>query len=259
MLLAIDIGNTSIQLGVFDGDTLNETWRVATDRNRLADEYGVQVALLLRMRGIHPEMVDRVIIASVVPPLVPVFEDLCRRHFSRDPLIVGSGLKTGLRIMMDNPREVGADRVVDAVAALHHHGPPPLVVVDFGTATVFDAIDASGDYVGGAIAPGVSIAAEALFSRASLLFRVDLQAPRSAIGRNTVHAMQSGIVYGYVGLVEGMIARFRAELGPQTRVIGTGGWSHLIAQHTAALEIVDPVLTLRGLRRIALLNEEHGG
>ncbi len=255
MLLAIDIGNTTVQLGLFTGDRLGPTWRLATAHERLADEYGVLLQALLRTKGIEQEAVDGVIIASVVPALAPVFQEVCRRYFGVEPLLVGGGLKTGLRIVYDSPREVGADRVVDAVAALQHHGPPPLIVVDFGTATVFDAIDREGSYIGGSIAPGIGVAAEALFERASRLYRVELQRPESAIGSNTVAAVQSGILFGYVGLVEGMISRFKAELGGG-RVIGTGGWAEQIAQETTAVDVVAPDLTLEGLRILYALNIE---
>ena len=253
MLLAIDIGNTTVQLGLFEGPRLGPTWRIATAHDRLADEYGVLLRALLRTRGLDGSAIRSVIIASVVPALIPVFQDLARVYFSVEPMLVGSGLKTGLRITYDSPREVGADRVVDAVAALALYGPPPLIVVDFGTATVFDAIDREGSYLGGAIAPGIGVAADALFERASRLSRVELQRPENAIGRNTASAVQAGIIFGYVGLVEGIIERFRAELGGG-RVIGTGGWAERIAKETTAVEVVAPDLTLEGLRLIHEMN-----
>ena len=258
MLLTVDIGNTTIQAGVFQGAELGPTWRLKTDHLRLADEYGILLLSLLRNRGIDSYAIAGVAMACVVPPLTPVFQDVSRRFFGADPIVVGSGIKTGLRIVFDNPREVGADRVADAVAALRLHGPPPLVVVDFGTATVFDAIDAAGDYVGGAIAPGIAIAAEALFERTSLLQRVDLERPNGAIGRSTAAAMQSGILFGYVGLVEGLVARFRDQLGGG-RVIGTGGWAERIAKETTVVDRVEPDLTLHGLRLLYDLNAGPSG
>ena len=253
MLLAIDIGNTTVQLGLFEGAQLGPTWRIATAHDRLTDEYGVLLRALLRNQRLDPTAVQAVSMASVVPALIPVFQDVSRAYFDVEPLLVGSGVKTGLRITYDSPREVGADRVVDAVAALALYGPPPLIVVDFGTATVFDAIDGEGSYLGGAIAPGIEVAADALFERASRLSRVELQRPQNAIGRNTASAVQSGIIFGYVGLVEGIIERFKAELGGG-RVIGTGGWAARIAEETTAVEVVAPDLTLEGLRLIYEMN-----
>lgn len=255
MLLAVDIGNTTVQAGVFQGANLGPTWRLATDHDRLVDEYGILLHSLLRTQKVPLDSVDGAIIASVVPQLVPVFQEVCQRYFAVEPMVVGVGLRTGLRISYDTPREVGADRVVDAVAALYLFPPPPLIVVDFGTATVFDAIDREGTYIGGAIAPGIGIAAETLFERASRLFRVELQRPKAAIGRNTVAAMQSGIIFGYVGLVEGIIRRFHEELGA-SRVIGTGGWAQRIAQETTMVDVVEPNLTLIGLRLLYEMNRE---
>ena len=188
--------------------------------------------------------------ASVVPDLVPVFERLLGRYFGVEPVVIGTGTRTGVRILYDNPREVGADRIVDVVAALNLYGPPPLIIVDFGTATVFDAVNADGDYLGGAIAPGIGIASEALFERAAKLYRVELERPKSAIGKNTVAAIQSGTLFGYVGLVEGMVARFKKELGGSARVIATGGWAELLAKETKVFDVVDQNLTLTGLRLI---------
>ena len=195
--------------------------------------------------------------ASVVPDLAPVFEQLCRRYFHVDPLVVNTGTRTGVRIVYDNPREVGADRIVDVVAALHDYGPPPLIIVDFGTATVFDAVSAEGDYLGGAIAPGIGIASEALFERAAKLYRVELERPKTAIGKNTVAAIQSGTLFGYVGLIEGMVARFKNELGGSARVIATGGWAERLAKETNVFDAVDANLTLTGLRLIHEMNTRH--
>jgi type III pantothenate kinase len=254
MLLAIDIGNTNVTVGVFDGKELCATWRVASDVARLADEYAAVIQSLLVLQGIEKQEVREAVLASVVPSLTSVFEDVCRRYFGVTPLRVGAGVKTGLRILYEDPREVGADRIVDAVAALRLHK-PPLIVVDVGTATVFDAISREGDYLGGAIAPGIGVATDALAQKAALLRRVDLRPPRHAIGNNTTAAMQSGILYGYVGLIEGMVRRFRDEIGEDAWVVATGGWAALLSQLTTVFDHVDPDLTLNGLRIIYELNE----
>jgi len=254
MLLTLDVGNTNVTVGIFDGERARATWRVATDHERLADEYGVTLLGLLRADGIGPEEVTDAVMACVVPELATVFEQLCRRYFKVEPLVIGTGTRTGVRILYDNPRDVGADRIVDVVAAVHEYGPPPLIILDVGTATVFDAVSAEGDYLGGAIAPGIGIASEALFSRAAKLYRVELERPKTAIGKNTVAAIQSGTLLGYVGLIEGMVARFRRELGGSAKVIATGGWAQLMAKETAVIEHVDPDLTLKGLRLLHEMN-----
>ena len=254
MLLALDIGNTNVTIGVFDGAVSRATWRVATDIERLADEYAVMLLGLLQTEDIDPKSVNQAVMASVVPELATVFEQLCRRYFHTEPLVVGTGTKTGVRVLYDNPREVGADRIVDVVAALDEYGPPPLIIVDVGTATVFDAISAEGDYLGGAIAPGIGLSSEALFSRAAKLYRVELERPKTAIGKNTVAAVQSGTLLGYVGLIEGMIVRFKKELGGSARVIATGGWAPLIGKETQVFDVIDADLTLKGLRLIHEMN-----
>lgn len=254
MLLAIDIGNTNIVLGVFRKERLEATWRIATDTRRMPDEYALAISSLLPMKGIAREEITDAALCSVVPPLTPVFEELCKKLFGMAPLVVGTGVKTGVRILYDNPRDVGADRVVDAAGAFRRYG-GPAIVVDFGTATVFDAISKDGEYLGGAISPGVNVAAESLFLTTSQLRRVELVRPKTAIGKNTVHAMQSGLVLGYVGLVEGMVRRFKAELGGQAKVVATGGLAGLIAKETDVLDVVDPDLTLFGLRCIYDLNK----
>jgi type III pantothenate kinase len=254
VLLALDIGNTNVTIGVFEGQELCATWRIATDVERLPDEYAVIMLGLLRTENIDPAAITEAIMASVVPDLAPVFEQLCRRYFRAEPVLVGTGTKTGVRVVYDNPREVGADRIVDVVAALEMYGPPPLIIVDFGTATVFDAVSAEGDYLGGAIAPGIGIASEALFERAAKLYRVELERPKSAIGKNTVGAIQSGTLFGYVGLIEGMVARFKKELGGSARVIATGGWAHRLAKETQVFDAVDENLTLSGLR---IIHDRH--
>jgi type III pantothenate kinase len=253
MLLAIDIGNTNITLGLYDGDTLGPRWRLATDHERMPDEYGITITQLFRHQGRSPTDVEGAVIASVVPPLTGTFERVCHDYFGRAALILDAGVKTGVKLKYEDPRQVGADRVADAAAVRALYG-VPACIVDFGTATAFDAISAEGDYLGGAIAPGIGIAADALFQRAAKLPRVDLQRPPSVIGRNTVHSLQSGLLFGYVGLVEGMVARFRTELGPTMKVVATGSLAEIIARETTILRIVAPWLTLDGLRIIYDLN-----
>jgi type III pantothenate kinase len=254
MLLCIDIGNTNIAFGLFDGDVLGPHWRIRTIHEKMPDEYGITIDQLFRHRGFGPDNVTGIAIASVVPPLTPIFVQVCNQYLGQDPLVVDAGVRTGVRIRYDNTREVGADRVVDAVAVRALYG-VPACVVDFGTATTFDAVSAQGDYLGGAIAPGIGIAAQALFERTAKLPRVELSRPPAAIGTNTPHSIQSGLLYGYVGLVEGMVARFKAELGPDTKVVATGGLAEVIARESDVLEVVDPWLTLHGLRLVYELNQ----
>lgn len=255
MLFTIDIGNTNITFGLYDKNkVLKYHWRIKTDYGRLADEYGIIILGLMRHEKLDFQHVRGVAMASVVPPLTPVFEEMIEKYIRQKPLVVGVGVKTGVQIRYDSPRDVGADRIVDAAATFNMYG-GPACIVDFGTATTFDAVSKKGEYLGGAIAPGVGIAAEALFSRTSKLPRVDLVRPPQAIGSNTVHAIQSGMIYGYVGLVEGMVTRFKAELGEQMRVIGTGGLAQTIAQETDVIEVVNPWLTLEGLRLIWEMNQ----
>ena len=253
MVLTIDIGNTNITLGLYEGEVLRSAWRLATAHERMPDEYGLQLLGLLEHAGCTPQDLTGAAMASVVPPLTSTFLQACDKYLQRRPLVVDAGVKTGVRIRYEDPKAVGADRVADAAAVQKLYG-GPACIVDFGTATTFDAISAEGDYLGGAIAPGIGIAAEALFHRTAKLPRVDLQRPPSAIGRNTVHAIQSGMLFGYAGLVEGMVARFRKELGPGTKVIGTGGLAELVAAETDVIEILAPWLTLEGLRIIWELN-----
>jgi len=256
MLLAIDVGNTTITIGLFEGEGLRATWRIATDHKRLADEYAVILLGLLEVEGISAKEVADAALVSVVPDLGPVFETLCWQRLGVNPLVVGTGTRTGVRILYDSPRDVGADRVADVVGAVKRHGPPPLIIVDLGTGTVFDAVSAEGDYLGGAIAPGLSVAAEALYERAAKLYPVELVPPPSAIGKNTMSAIQSGLLFGYVALIEGMVARFKKELGGKARVVATGGWASLIARETRVIDVVDPDLTLHGLRLIYELNRK---
>ncbi len=257
MLLAIDIGNTNVTLGVYAGSDLQGTWRMSTDTARLSDEYAAVIMSLLQLQGISKSDIDSAVYASVVPSLSSIFEDVCRRHFDVVPLRIGAGVRTGLRILYEDPREVGADRIVDAVAALQLHA-PPLIVVDVGTAIVFDAISRDGDYLGGAIAPGIGIATDALAQKAALLRRIDLRPPKHAVGNNTTAAMQSGILFGYKGLIEEMIRLFKAEIGEDAWVVATGGWAGLMSQLTRSFDFVDANLTLNGLRLIYEMNEVPG-
>lgn len=255
MLLALDIGNTNISLGMFDGERLVATWRLSTDRAKMSDEYTALLTQLLQLRGLSPSDVDAAVMCSVVPPLTPTFVELCRERFGAAPISVGAGTKTGIRILYDNPRDVGADRIVDAAAALRLYG-GPVIVVDIGTATVFDAVTAAGDYLGGAIAPGMAIAADALFNSTSQLRRVEIAAPATAIGRNTIHAIQSGLTLGYADLVRGMVGRFNAELGGGAKVVATGGLAPILEAEAGVFDDVNPDLTLTGLRLIHELNAE---
>jgi type III pantothenate kinase len=254
MLLAIDIGNTNIALGLYEGDRLGPRWRLATEQGRMPDEYGIMLIQLLQHAGVAPGDVHAIILASVVPPLTGTMEQACRDYLGHTPLVMDIGTKTGVRVRVEDPRQVGADRIADAAAVQNLYG-GPACIVDLGTATTFDAISAEGEYLGGSIAAGIVIAAEALFQSAAKLPKVDLRRPPAAIGRNTVHSLQSGLVFGYVALVEGMVARFRAELGPKMKVIGTGWQVELIARETKVIEIVAPWLTLDGLRIIHELNQ----
>ena len=253
MLLAIDIGNTSIGMGVFEGEELRATWDIATGIHRMADEYAALLLNLMGHQGLKIVDIKEIALCSVVPPLVATFEELFQRYFHLSPLVVGAGVKTGVRIRMDNPREVGTDRIVNAAAA-HHLYSGPVIIVDLGTATTFDTVSKEGDYIGGVIAPGIVTAAEALFTKAAALPRVELVRPKQAIGSNTVTAMQSGIVFGYVGLIEGIVTRIQKELGEEATVVATGGYAELIAQETTVIDRVDPNVTLIGLRLIYLLN-----
>lgn len=254
MLLCVDIGNTNMVLGLYRGPELLTHWRISTDHRKMPDEYGILLLNLLARSGIKVKDIDGIALASVVPPVTDVFLEMLQEYIGIEPLVVGAGVKTGVPIRYDAPRDVGADRIVNAVASFRTYG-GPVCVVDFGTATTFDAISARGEYLGGAIAPGIRLAAEALFQHTAKLPRIDLQRPAHAIGANTVEAMRSGILFGYVGLVEGMVNRFRLELGPDMRVIATGGLAEVIARETQVIESVDPWLTLKGLRIIYELNE----
>ena len=248
MLLAIDVGNTNIVLGLFDGSRLVHQFRIESSRGRTADEYAVVVRELLSMRNVAASDVKGAIVAGVVPPLTEPMLDLARRAFGFEALVVGPGIKTGMSILYENPREVGADRIVNAVAAYERfHG--GLIVVDFGTATTFDCVTPKGEYMGGVIAPGIQISADALFSRAAKLPRVEIQRPAKVVGRNTQHSMQSGIVYGYVGLVDGLVERIIEETAfPSCAVVATGGLARMIGPLSRTIQDVDDDLTLTGLR-----------
>ncbi len=247
MILVVDVGNTNIVLGLYEGQNLRHHWRLSTNRSATVDEYGVMIHNLFQLAGVRAEQIEGVILSCVVPPIMNTLERLFEAYVGKQALVVGPGIKTGLNIRYENPREVGADRIVNAVAGIEQYG-TPLVVVDFGTATTFDYIDASGAYLGGAIVPGIGISAEALYQRAAKLPRIELSKPKTVIGRNTVAAMQSGIIYGYAGQVDGIVKRIRQEFGVQPRVIATGGMADLIAGESETIETVDPLLTLEGLR-----------
>jgi type III pantothenate kinase len=252
VLLAIDVGNTNIVVGLHDRSRWLGSWRAATDPSRMADEYAVLLAGFFRLADATLTDVSAVALSSVVPSLTLTFEELARRYCHSDAIVVGTAIKTGVKILYDNPREVGADRIANAVATFKLYG-GPAIVVDFGTATTFDALSADGEYVGGAIAPGLNVAADALFAHAARLFRVELKPPSAAIGRNTGSSVQSGVIFGYVGLIEGLIKRFLDEMGP-AKVIATGGLAEVIAGLTPMVNVIDPMLTLEGLRLIYELN-----
>jgi type III pantothenate kinase len=253
LLLAVDAGNTNTVFGLWRGEVLVDSIRLKTDTERTSDEYGALLLTLLARRDVTPEAIGGVVISSVVPPLHSTLVRLARDYFGRRPLFVEPGVKTGMPIRYDNPAEVGADRIVNAVAARELYG-APVVVVDFGTATTFDVVSAKGEYVGGIIAPGILIAAEALFAHASRLYRVDVQPPERLVGSNTATAMQAGIYFGYVGLVDGILERLLAETPGLREVVATGGQAELIASGSKFVRRVDPLLTLIGLRRIHELN-----
>ncbi len=254
MLLAIDIGNTNLALGLFElspagAGSLKADWRLETRASRTADEYAALLSELFRLAGVEMRAVTAVAVSSVVPPVLFPVEQLCRRYLKVEPLIVGPGTKTGMPILYENPREVGADRIVNAVAA-HKRWPGGAIVVDFGTATTFDVVTSRGEYAGGVIAPGLTVSADALFSATAKLPRVEIVRPRSAIGRNTVASMQAGLVFGYAGLVDAIVGRIKAEIDFQPRVVGTGGLAALIAKETRTIDECDDMLTLQGLALI---------
>lgn len=248
MLLAIDAGNTHTVLGLFDGDDMRAHWRVSTRVERTADELAVQLLALLRIEGLDATVVDGVIVASVVPDLDRILDEAVRRYFGCTPTFVGPGFDHGLAVRYDSPADVGADRIVNAVAAIAQFG-TPVLILDFGTATTLDVVSADGEYLGGTITPGIGVSAEALFRRAAKLRRVEIRRPERVIGRSTAESIQSGLFFGYVGLVEGLVRRARAELGaPDAPVVATGGLAGVIAPDLSAVSAVEPWLTLSGLR-----------
>ncbi len=249
MLLVFDVGNTNIVLGTYKDDKLIKHWRLSTNRNQTIDEYGIMICNLFRFSNLDKCKVEAIIISSVVPPLMPTLEEMSRKYFNVEPLIVGPGIKTGMPILYDNPREIGADRVVNAVAGYERYG-GPLVIVDFGTATTFCVINKKGEYVGGAITAGIGIATEALFQRAAKLPRIELVKPKKVIGRNTIAAMQSGLIYGYIGQVDEIVTRIKKEIKGDAYVVATGGIADLIASESETINKVDPFITLEGLKII---------
>ena len=258
MLLAIDVSNTTIKAGVFRGAEVVADWRFATERSKLADEYGMLLLSLFQASGIAPADIKGASISCVVPPLRAVFQQVAQRYLKVEPLIVGPGIELGLRLAVDNPKEVGADRIVNTLATHRLYGGPAIAIA-FGTATVFDCISATGEYLGGAIAPGMVVALESLTRSAAQLYQVELIRPPRAIGKNTVETMQSGMVLGYAGLVEGLVRRLKRELDApdgRIRVIATGGLAEVVAPETPAIDLIDPQLTLKGLRLIYELNRD---
>jgi type III pantothenate kinase len=255
MLLAIDVGNTNVKLGVFDGDELLVTFHLATHVNQMPDEYAVIILSLLRQHGIEISSIKEGAISCVVPPLRTVFHELFERYFSIHPLTISPGVKTGVRIRFENARELGGDRISNTAGALSLYK-APIIVVAMGTATVFDTISKDKEYLGGAVAPGIAIAAEALYTRTAALPRVELVRPKKAIGTNTVAAMQSGIIFGYTGLIDGVVTRIQEELGEKAMVVATGGYAGIIAKEAKTVDMVNPNLTLIGIKVIYDMNRE---
>ena len=250
MLLVFDIGNTNMVLGVYDGDNLVRDWRINTDLNKTSDEYGVLIKSLFDASNISLSVVDAIIVSSVVPAVMHSLENFCRKYCNISPMVVGPGIKTGLNIKYEDPKMVGADRIVNAVAAISKYN-CPVIIIDFGTATTYCAVSKKGEYIGGAISPGMKISSEALFQKASKLPRVELVTPETVICKDTVSAMQAGIIYGYAGQVEKIVGLMKKELKDEgTLVIATGGLANMISQETNAIDVIDPNLTLEGLRII---------
>lgn len=255
MLLAVDIGNTNIKMGVFDGDKHLVTWSISTSVHRMADEYGIVLWNLLETAKLDKSAIDRAAISSVVPPLLTTFAEMFIKYFNIQPLVIGPGIKTGIRIRTDDPRAVGADLIANATGAMSLYK-PPIIIVGMGTATAIITISRDGDYLGGALAPGLGIAAEALYSRTAALPRVELVRPKKAIGSNTQAAMQSGLIFGYAGLINGLVSRIEAELGEKATVIATGGYAPVIAAETSCFDYVNTDLTLLGIKLIHDMNRD---
>ena len=250
MILVCDVGNTNIVLGVYENEKILRAWRISTDRNKTSDEYGVSIKQLFEYENLDIDNIDSILISSVVPTIMHALENMSRRYFKKEPVIIGPGIKTGINIKYDNPKEVGADRIVNAVAAFEKFG-GPIIIVDFGTATTFCAISESGDYLGGVISPGIIISSEALFQKASKLPRVELIKPEKVLNKNTINSMQAGIIYGYVGMVDYLIEKMEDELGVKSKeVIATGGLSSVIASESKKITKIEKMLTLEGLRLI---------
>ena len=254
MLLAVDIGNTNVTIGVFEKEKLRHTWRMATAANKMPDEYAIFLLSAFNNKGLKPADIRGIAMCSTVPPLITIFTEVFQRYFNAKPMVIGPGTKTGVRIRMDNPREVGPDRIVNTVAA-HHLYEGPVIVVDVGTATTFDIVTGEGEYIGGVIAPGIAHAAEVLTSRTAALPRIELVAPKQAIGPNTISAMQSGIVFGYVGLIEGITERIQRELKKKATVVATGGYAYVVTPETTIFDAINPDITLIGLRLIYEMNQ----
>jgi type III pantothenate kinase len=256
MLLVIDVGNSNNVIGLFSGQELLTHWRIRTEWNRTADEYWVLIKEFILINQVEAETIDDIIIACVVPPLVPILKEMSSKYFSCEPLIVGPGIKTGISILYRNPAEVGADRIVNSVAAYEKYG-GPLIIIDFGTATTFDAVSKKGEYLGGAIFPGIQISMEALFKNTAKLPRVEMVPPPRVIGKSTTESIQSGAVYGFVGMIENIVSKFRLEIKEEAQVIATGGIVDWISSNTTCIDKVDHFLTLDGMRLIYEKNKEN--
>lgn len=255
MILAIDVGNTNIVVALYDNDKLRRNWRMATDKNKASDEYGVLITQFLRFENVSTDDIEDVMIASVVPTVMHSLKNAVKRYIGCEPMIVGPGIKTGMNIRYDNPKELGADRIVNAVAAVNKYK-PPLIIVDFGTATTFCAVDRNGDYLGGVIAAGVKISMSALFEKTAKLPKVEIVKPNNVIGRNTISAIQSGAVFGHAGLVDGIVRRIKNDIGGDATVIATGGLAKMIAKESQEINVVDSMLTLDGLKILYDKNKE---
>ncbi|MGL4522052.1 MAG: type III pantothenate kinase [Bacilli bacterium] len=255
MIFVLDVGNTNTVLGLFAEEKLVHQWRIQTDRHKTDDEYGILIKSLFREANLQTEKIEGIIISTVVPPIKVTFERMCVKYFGQKPLVVGAGVKTGLNIKVDQPQEVGADRIVNAVAAIKEYG-APIIIVDFGTATTFCYVNEHNHYLGGAIMPGIGISTEALYTRTAKLPRIEITRPDDVIGKNTIAAMQSGIYFGYIGQVEGIVSRMKKQTAKRTKVIATGGLAKLIATECTAIDEVDPSLTLKGLYYIYMKNNE---